>query len=91
MTPAAQAAEERRLIAEAVQRLLGRTPQRSDGKLTIASLAIEAGVSRQRLYEHHADVIADFPDPGKRHSRHQPRNLSAPLAACRGTRTHLRA
>jgi hypothetical protein len=59
MTPAAQAAEERRLIAEA-QRLLGRTPQRSDGKLTIASLAIEAGVSRQRLYEHHADVIADF-------------------------------
>jgi AcrR family transcriptional regulator len=60
MTPASQAAEEQRLIEEAAQRLLGRTPQRSDGKITIASLAIEAGVSRQRLYEHHADVIAGF-------------------------------
>lgn len=60
MTPAAQAADERRLISEAVQRLLARNPQRSDGKLTIATLAIEAGVSRQRLYEHHADLLADF-------------------------------
>ena len=37
MTPAARADEERRLIAEAVQRLVARTPQRSDGKLTIAN------------------------------------------------------
>jgi len=60
MTPAARADEERRLIAEAVQRLVARTPQRSDGKLTIATLAAESGVSRQRLSEYHADLITEF-------------------------------
>jgi hypothetical protein len=60
MTTAVRADQERRLIAEAVQRLVTRTPQRSDGKLTIATLAVESGVSRQRLYEHHADLITEF-------------------------------
>lgn len=51
---------ERRLIREAMQRLLAGTPQRSNGKLTVATLAIEAGLSRQRLYEHHPDLVAEF-------------------------------
>jgi AcrR family transcriptional regulator len=56
----AQRDNERRLIREATQRLLAGTPQRSKGKLTIATLAIEAGLSRQRLYEHHPDLVAEF-------------------------------
>jgi AcrR family transcriptional regulator len=51
---------ERQLIREAAQRLLAGTPARSDAKLTVATLAIEAGLSRQRLYEHHPDLIAEF-------------------------------
>jgi hypothetical protein len=55
-----QLAADRRLIREASERLLAGAPQRSDGKLTIATLAIEAGVRRHRLYEHHADLVAEF-------------------------------
>jgi AcrR family transcriptional regulator len=30
------------------------------GENSIAALAAEAGISRQRLYEHHADLVAEF-------------------------------
>lgn len=78
-------AEEQELIAEAVQRLLSRIPQRSDGKLTIAALAIEAGVSRQRLYEHHADLIADFRSQANGNPSTSPENsaLRSQLAEAR--------
>lgn len=51
---------ERRLIREASQRLLARTPQRSNGSLAVAALAAEAALPRYRLYEHHADLVAEF-------------------------------
>ena len=51
---------ERQQIREAAQRLLAGTAQRSSGKHTVAALAVEAGISRQRLYEHHADLLARF-------------------------------
>ena len=51
---------ERELIRAATQRLINGTPTRGGGSLTASSLATEAGLSRQRLYEHHADLIAEF-------------------------------
>jgi hypothetical protein len=51
---------ERQAIHQATQRLLTGSPQRSDSKLTVSALAAEAQLSRQRLYEHHADLIAEF-------------------------------
>lgn len=51
---------ERDLIHQAVARLFAGSPQRSDGTLTVSTLATEAQLSRQRLYEHHADLIAAF-------------------------------
>lgn len=48
------------LPPEAAQRLLAGSPQRSNGKLTVATLAVEAGVPRHRLYAHHTTLIAEF-------------------------------
>jgi AcrR family transcriptional regulator len=56
----ARLASEQRLLREAADRLLAGTPQRSNGSLTIATLAAEAGLPRHRVYEHHADLIAKF-------------------------------
>jgi hypothetical protein len=53
-------ATEQQLIRDATQRLLAGTPQRSNGNLTIATLAAEADIPRQRIYEHHADLVAEF-------------------------------
>ncbi len=54
--------DERQRIHDATQKLLAGTPQRSNGKLTVSNLAIEARLSRQRLYEHHPTSSA----PSKR-------------------------
>lgn len=51
---------ERQMLAAAEQRLLAGTPSRSNGALTVAGLAREAGLSRARVYEHHAEAIRDF-------------------------------
>lgn len=53
-------ATERQQIRDAIQRLLANSPQRSDGKLSVSNLAAEADLTRQRLYEHHTDLIAKF-------------------------------
>ncbi|MGW4591708.1 hypothetical protein ACWEKJ_30695 [Amycolatopsis thermoflava] len=53
-------ATEQQLIRDATERLLARTPLRSNGNLTIATLATEAGLPRHRIYEHHADLVAEF-------------------------------
>jgi len=47
---------ERRAIVHALQRLLDGTPLRSDGRLTVVSLAKEAGVKRHVLTEKHTDL-----------------------------------
>ncbi len=56
----ARLATERQLIREATQRLLAGTPQRSNGSLTVSTLATETGLPRHRIYEHHADLVAEF-------------------------------
>lgn len=53
---------ERRIIREAMTRLLEGHPVRSDGKLTIKSLADEAGVKRWILTHRHQDLQAEFRD-----------------------------
>lgn len=53
---------ERRAIREAMTRLLDAQPIRSDGKLTIKSLAEEAGVKRWILTHRHQDLQAEFRD-----------------------------
>ena len=53
-------ATEHQLIRDATQRLLAGSPQRSNGSLTIATLATESGLPRHRIYEHHADLVAEF-------------------------------
>ena len=51
---------ERAAIGEASRRLLAGVPTRSDGKLTIKSLAAEAGVKRWMLTERHTDLRDAF-------------------------------
>jgi len=53
---------ERRAIREAMTRLLDGQPVRSDGKLTIKSLADEAGVKRWILTHRHQDLQSEFRD-----------------------------
>ncbi|UJH71814.1 hypothetical protein [Ornithinimicrobium sp. INDO-MA30-4] len=53
---------ERRAIREAMTRLLEGHPVRSDGKLTIKSLAEEAGLKRWILTHRHQDLQAEFRD-----------------------------
>lgn len=47
-------------IRAAIQRLVSGHPEASNGRLSVSALAAEAGVSRQRLYEHHPDLLAEF-------------------------------
>ncbi len=52
--------DERPQIEAAMDRLLAGTPLRSDGKLTIVSLAAEAGVKRHMLTHKHTDLRDRF-------------------------------
>lgn len=52
--------EVRRSIRDAMQRLLEGKPIRSDGKLTVKSLATEAGVKRWVLTHRHLDLKRNF-------------------------------
>ena len=61
-TTGALEAAERRIIRDAMDRLLAGTPIRSDGKLTAKSLAVEADVKRWRLTHHHTDLQDEFRD-----------------------------
>lgn len=51
---------ERERLRQAIARLLAGTPHRSNGALTVTTLAIEAGLPRHRLYEHHAELVSKF-------------------------------
>lgn len=53
---------ERRSIRDAMDRLLAGKSIRSDGKLTIKSLAAEAGVKRWVLTHRHTDLGPEFRD-----------------------------
>lgn len=51
---------ERDLIRAAMDRLLAGTPLRSDGALTVVSLAVEADVKRHVLTHRHTDLKDEF-------------------------------
>ena|SRR5713101_5604898 len=53
-------ASERDLIRAAIDRLLAGTPLRSDGALTVVSLATEADVKRHVLTHRHTDLKDEF-------------------------------
>lgn len=50
----------RRTVRDAMERLITGSPIRSDGKLTIKSLAVEAGVKRWVLTHQHTDLQREF-------------------------------
>ncbi|GAS93504.1 hypothetical protein LIX17_25220 (plasmid) [Mycobacterium avium subsp. hominissuis] len=52
--------EERLLVQAAMIRLRENQAERSNGAHTIVALADESGISRQRLYEHHSDLLNEF-------------------------------
>ncbi|AOT58813.1 hypothetical protein [Streptomyces rubrolavendulae] len=54
------AADERDRIRAAMDRILGGTPQRSNGALTIVALAMEADVPRNALTQRHLDLKYEF-------------------------------
>ncbi|MEV6825562.1 hypothetical protein [Amycolatopsis sp. NPDC051102] len=54
------ASHERDSIRDAMQRLLEGKPLRSDGALTVVSLATEAGVKRHVLTHRHTDLKDEF-------------------------------
>lgn len=57
---AAQDDEERQRIRAAINRIRDNKAERSDGAHTVVALAAESGIPRQRLYEHHSDLINEF-------------------------------
>ena len=58
---------ERRLIRDAMTRLLDGDPIRSDGELTVKSLATEAGLKRWYLTHIHTDLRDEFYDRVRDH------------------------
>ncbi|MGW2572668.1 hypothetical protein [Streptomyces sp. NPDC001537] len=56
------APDERDQISAAMDRILGGTPERSNGALTIVALALEAGVPRNALTQRHTDLKNEFYD-----------------------------
>ena len=52
--------QERQTIRDAMERLIRSEPIRSDGKLTVKSLAEEAGVKRWLLTHRHTDLQDEF-------------------------------
>ncbi|GAA2774067.1 hypothetical protein [Kitasatospora cinereorecta] len=57
MTPAP---DERTRIKAAMERILGGTPENSNGALTVVALATEARVPRNALTQRHVDLKNDF-------------------------------
>lgn len=56
------APDERDRIRAAMDRILGGTPEHSNGALTIVALAIEAGIPRNALTQRHTDLKNEFYD-----------------------------
>ncbi|MEU7222354.1 hypothetical protein [Streptomyces chrestomyceticus] len=60
MNPQPSPDDERTRIREAMDRLLAGEASVSDGSLTAAALAVEAGVHRMALYKRHVDLKHEF-------------------------------
>ena len=52
--------EERQRVRAAINRIRDNKAEESNGARTVVALADESGVSRQRLYEHHSDLLNEF-------------------------------
>lgn len=52
--------EERQRVLAAMSRIRDNKAEQSNGGRTVVALADESGVSRQRLYEHHGDLLNEF-------------------------------
>lgn len=84
---------ERQGIRDAMTRLLDGAPVRSDGKLTITSLAVEADVKRWILTHRHQDLQDEFRSRVAAHGRDpEPvRVLKARVEELKQENTRLRA
>ncbi|MBJ7321344.1 MAG: hypothetical protein JHC70_03265 [Rhodococcus sp.] len=52
--------EERQRVRAAMSRLRDNRAEQSNGARTVVALADESGIPRQRLYEHHGDLLNEF-------------------------------
>lgn len=52
--------EERQQVRAAMGRIRDNRAERSNGVRTVVALADESGIPRQRLYEHHGDLLNEF-------------------------------
>lgn len=52
--------EERQQVRAAMSRIRDNKAEQSNGGRTVVALADESGISRQRLYEHHSDLLNEF-------------------------------
>lgn len=52
--------EERQRVRAAMSRIRDNKAEQSNGGRTVVALADESGVPRQRLYEHHRDLLDEF-------------------------------
>lgn len=57
---AARNDEEHQRVRAAMSRIRDNKAERSSGARTVVALADESGVPRQRLYEHHGDLLNEF-------------------------------
>lgn len=52
--------EECQRVRAAINRLRDNKAEQSNGAHTVVALADESGIPRQRLYEHHSDLLNEF-------------------------------
>lgn len=52
--------EERQRVRAAINRIRDNKAEQSNGARTVVALADESGISRQRLYEYHGDLLNEF-------------------------------
>ena len=57
---AARNDEEHQRVRAAMSRIRDNKAERSSGARTVVALADESGIPRQRLYEHHGDLLNEF-------------------------------
>ncbi|MCX5338490.1 hypothetical protein [Streptomyces atratus] len=80
--------DERTFIREAMDRLLAGQATASNGSLTAAALAAEAGVHRMTLYKRHADLKNEFDERVRTETKQVPeteKQLRATVAKLKKT------
>jgi AcrR family transcriptional regulator len=85
--------ETRAVLLEAIERLRSGNPQRVERgtRITVSSVAREAGVHRTTLHNHHADIVAQIHDLKNDDTGQQPGPQYSALAETRRQHKLLRA